>query len=136
MNTKDQTILDTAARALEYETTAEQKTAKNRLKRQRQKNNARSSKKGGIASGEGGDDVIESSTADAGTGMGGEVEKKRKIGSGVGIKFTRPEDREDDDEEEKEEEQQEEVTTLSIAEIEHNREVAAAVEAGITIRDD
>ena len=81
--------------------TAEQKTAKNRLKRQRHKNNARSSQKGQVVSGEGGDDVIESSTADAGTGIGGgEIEKKRKIGSGVGIKFTRPEDREDDDEEE------------------------------------
>lgn len=120
------TNAETLARHESYLNAAEEKTAKNRAKRDKQKANRKGGK--GKAT-EGGSDDDDRGTSGVGVGLG---DKKRKLGGGGGMKFKSAEERAGESDEEVVEKVEEEVAQP----LEKEVEVVAAVEAGIMIRDE
>ena len=90
--TQNETEAATQLRALTNATAAEEKTAKNRLKRQKKKNQSRNNGKKEVES----TSAFDTTTGDFTAGASGD--KKRKLG-GAGVKFMRAGERDDEDEE-------------------------------------
>lgn len=90
--TQNETEAATQLRALTNATAAEEKTAKNRLKRQKKKNQSRNNGKKEVES----TSAFDTTTGDFTSGASGD--KKRKLG-GAGVKFMRAGQRDNEDEE-------------------------------------
>ncbi|BGP17236.1 hypothetical protein JCM10213_004830 [Rhodosporidiobolus nylandii] len=127
------------ARQAANEAAAEEKTAKNRLKRQRKKEAQRGAK------GKAGPAALSATSAGAGGAAGEDGgEKKRKLAGGASFKFKTAEERDEEgDEQEDEEEAAPARKALSLsapmparAGEEEIEQAAPAKEAGITIQDD
>ncbi|KAM0751336.1 DUF1168-domain-containing protein [Meredithblackwellia eburnea MCA 4105] len=122
---------DALARHDAYQSAADEKTAKNRLKRQRKKA-SRKGGKGGSGGAAGSDDDESEQRVEE----GGSVEKKRKIGgSGVQFSFRKPGEEGYEDEDEEEEQGPSPPKQVNGDEL-PVKIAAAAIEAGISIRDE
>lgn len=147
-STQNETEAATQLRALTNATIAEEKTAKNRLKRQKKKNQSRNNGKKEVES----TSAFDTTTGDFGVGPSGD--KKRKLG-GAGVKFMKAGAREDEDDEaeggergegEEEGECEREIVGLKLRtlpavtrgdeESESPVDANPAKEAGIVIRDE